>query len=94
MPTKPRKYGVPDADNPEWTREKFARSKRLADIPELRALINKGRGPQKTPTRELISIRVPGEVVAAMRASGPGWQTRASEALRQAFLERKKISAS
>jgi uncharacterized protein (DUF4415 family) len=40
------------------------------------------RGPQKTPTKELISLRVDRDVAAAYRASGPGWQTRANEALR------------
>lgn len=39
-------------------------------------------GPQKTPTKELISRRVDRDVAAAYRASVPGWQTRANEALR------------
>jgi uncharacterized protein (DUF4415 family) len=40
------------------------------------------RGPQKRPTKELISIRVDRDVVAAYRATGAGWQKRANEALR------------
>ena len=40
------------------------------------------RGPQKSPTKELISLRVDRDVAAAYRATGPGWQTRANEALR------------
>lgn len=40
------------------------------------------RGPQKSPTKELISLRVDHDVVAAYRATGPGWQTRANDALR------------
>ncbi|OFW03085.1 MAG: hypothetical protein A3I61_03610 [Acidobacteria bacterium RIFCSPLOWO2_02_FULL_68_18] len=40
------------------------------------------RGPQKRPTKELISLRVDRDVVAAYRATGPGWQKRAGEALR------------
>jgi len=26
-------YGVPDAENPEWTKEMFARAKRFKDLP-------------------------------------------------------------
>ena len=26
-------YGVPDAENPEWTKEMFARAKRFTDLP-------------------------------------------------------------
>jgi len=40
------------------------------------------RGPQKSPTKELISLRVDRDVAAAYRATGPGWQNRAGEALR------------
>jgi uncharacterized protein (DUF4415 family) len=40
------------------------------------------RGPQKAPTKELISLRVDREVVDAFRATGSGWQTRANDALR------------
>ena len=46
------------------------------------------RGPQKAPTKELISLRVDRDVVEAYRASGRGWQTRANEALR-AFLHKR-----
>jgi hypothetical protein len=27
-------YGIPDEDNPEWTKEKFASSIRFKDLPE------------------------------------------------------------
>jgi uncharacterized protein (DUF4415 family) len=40
------------------------------------------RGPQKSPTKELISLRVDRDVAAAYRSTGRGWQTRANEALR------------
>ena len=40
------------------------------------------RGPQRSPTKELISLRVDRDVVAAYRATGTGWQTRANEALK------------
>jgi uncharacterized protein (DUF4415 family) len=34
------------------------------------------RGPQKAPTKELISIRLSPEVVEYFRATGEGWQGR------------------
>jgi uncharacterized protein (DUF4415 family) len=39
------------------------------------------RGPQKTPTKERITIRLSPEVVQRFRATGDGWQTRVDAAL-------------
>jgi uncharacterized protein (DUF4415 family) len=44
--------------------------------------IRRARGPQKSPTKELISLRLDRDVLEAYRATGRGWQTRANEALR------------
>jgi len=41
------------------------------------------RGPQKTPTKERITIRLSPSVVERFRATGPGWQSRVDDALRQ-----------
>ena len=41
------------------------------------------RGPQKTPTKERITIRLSREVVDQFRKSGDGWQTRVDAALRE-----------
>ena len=41
------------------------------------------RGPQKTPTKERITIRLSREVVDQFRESGEGWQTRVDAALRE-----------
>jgi len=43
----------------------------------------RGRGPQKAPTKTLLSMRYSTEVLAYFRATGPGWQTRMDEALKQ-----------
>ena len=91
----------PDAENPEWTEEDFRRAR-----PALEGLPKEAvdavrryrgqRGPQKSPTKELVSLRVDREVVEAYRATGPGWQTRANEALRAysktAGLNRRLLS--
>lgn len=42
----------------------------------------KGRGPQKAPTKERITIRLSPEVVQRFRATGDGWQTRVDSALK------------
>jgi uncharacterized protein (DUF4415 family) len=49
------------------------------------------RGPQKTPTKELI-IRLSPEVVARFRATGESWQSRMDAAL-QEWLRKHKSAA-
>ena len=81
---------VPDGENPEWTDEKFARAKRFHELPpELQAILSRKRGPQKAPTKRLISIRLSPDVLEALRARGRGWQALADEALRERFVTAK-----
>ena len=40
------------------------------------------RGPQKSPTKERITIRLSPEVVQEFRETGDGWQTRVDAALK------------
>ncbi|MEO5794759.1 MAG: BrnA antitoxin family protein [Rhodoferax sp.] len=40
------------------------------------------RGPQKSPTKERITIRLSPEVVQRFRDTGDGWQTRVDMALK------------
>lgn len=47
------------------------------------------RGPQKSPTKERITIRLSPEVVQRFRATGTGWQTRVDAAL-QDWLKQHK----
>lgn len=69
-------------DNPEWTKEDFAKAKPFAEVfPELAATIRRGRGPSKTPTKVPVSIRLSPEVVAYFKAKGPGWQSQIDEVL-------------
>lgn len=77
----------PDAENPEWTRDEVRRARSLtAMLPkETAAAVRRyrgQRGPQKSPTKELISLRVDRDVLAAYRATGAGWQRRVNNALR------------
>lgn len=43
------------------------------------------RGPQKAPTKELISIRLSRDILAGFRAGGPGWQGRIEAALKRSL---------
>jgi uncharacterized protein (DUF4415 family) len=71
--------------NPKWTKEDFAKAKPFAEIfPELAASIRRGRGPNKAPTKKLVSLRLSPDVLEHYRSKGPGWQTRIDETLRKA----------
>ncbi|MCV2218888.1 BrnA antitoxin family protein [Thauera sp. Sel9] len=47
------------------------------------ALITRRRGPQKAPTKVPTTIRFDADVLAALKATGPGWQTRVNAAMRE-----------
>ena len=83
----------PDAENPEWTSQEIREARPLLDVlpDEMSAAVRRyrgQRGPQKAPTKELISLRVDRDVVAAYRSTGPGWQARANAALKAGLAGR------
>ncbi len=49
------------------------------------------RGPQKAPTKSLISIRLSHDVVEQFRATGEGWQTRVDTALKDWLKSHKPV---
>jgi uncharacterized protein (DUF4415 family) len=78
------------SDNPELTDEQLASAKPFAEaFPELAKTIAK-RGAQKAPTKVPTSIRLDRDVIAALKATGAGWQTKANELLREALGPRAK----
>jgi uncharacterized protein (DUF4415 family) len=69
----------------EITAEDVARFKPFSTLPvaERKMLLKlRKRGPQKTPKKVPISIRLSPDVAEGLRATGNGWQGRADEALR------------
>jgi uncharacterized protein (DUF4415 family) len=52
------------------------------------------RGPQKAPTKRLISLRLSQEVVDHYKSLGPGWQTRIDEALKKTIAPKRRKKAS
>jgi uncharacterized protein (DUF4415 family) len=49
-----------------------------------RATIKRGGRPVSANPRRLITIRLPSDVIAKWRSTGPGWQTRMAERLSKA----------
>jgi uncharacterized protein (DUF4415 family) len=73
-------------DIPEATEDDFARARPISDFPELLEAINNARargqrGPQKTPVKDRIGLRLDHDVVEHFRATGPGWQSRINDIL-------------
>jgi uncharacterized protein (DUF4415 family) len=65
----------------------MVKSKEYKELPELteqmlaRATVNKGGRPRSPNPRKLISLRLPADVIALWKATGPGWQTRMADRL-------------
>ncbi|HZE52908.1 MAG TPA: BrnA antitoxin family protein [Bradyrhizobium sp.] len=52
------------SDTPELTKADIADAKSFLEIfPDLAASIRKGRGPNKAPTKKLVSLRLSPEVI-------------------------------
>jgi uncharacterized protein (DUF4415 family) len=73
---------------PELTEEYFRR----AAIYDGETLVRPGRGrPKLAAPKQLTSLRLDPVVIAAFRASGPGWQTRVNAVLK-AYVQRKRTA--
>ena len=55
-----------------------------------RAVVKKGGRPRSDNPRQLISLRLPPDVIARWKATGPGWQTRMAERLAKTPVPRAK----
>jgi uncharacterized protein (DUF4415 family) len=62
---------------PELTDEMFART-----------VYRKAGRPRSANPRQMISLRLPPEVIARWKATGPGWQTRMAKRLEKLPLPR------
>lgn len=73
-----------DPDNPELTRQQIEGMKpHGAFIAELAIQRRRGRPVQPQP-KAPVTMRLDADVLAAWKATGPGWQTRMNDALRRA----------
>jgi uncharacterized protein (DUF4415 family) len=84
-----------DNDNPEWSKADFAKAVPFSGLPakERAMLSSRKRGPQLSPKKVPVSIRLSLDVAEGLRATGEGWQTRADEALRMWLAKGKKTAA-
>ena len=63
-----------DPDTREFTEEDFARMRPATEVaPHGVAAYRRGRGKQKAPTKEQITIRLDAAIVRHFRQGGPGW---------------------
>jgi uncharacterized protein (DUF4415 family) len=66
------------------TPEEYAELPELTDEMYARMVFKKAGRPRSASPRQLISLRLPPEVIERWRATGPGWQTRMAEHLEKA----------
>jgi uncharacterized protein (DUF4415 family) len=60
-----------------------------ADLIRHGKLVRRGkRGPQKTPTKKLVSLRLSPEVIDHFKSTGRGWQTRIDSTLLESIRKR------
>lgn len=79
-------------ENPEWTDADFARARPASEMfgNDVMGLLVRGRGRPRKPKdqqKQPVNLRLSPDVLAALKATGAGWQTRVDEALRRAFLK-------
>jgi uncharacterized protein (DUF4415 family) len=79
-----------DGEARELEVEDFRAMRSASDMlpTELLALLPKRRpgqrGPQKSPTKQQVTLRLDQDVLAHFRAKGAGWQSRINTSLRKA----------
>jgi uncharacterized protein (DUF4415 family) len=84
-----------DDENPELDEEWFKRARPAFEVlpPDLVEMIKKRRqgqrGPQRTPVKAKVTLRLDQGVLEHFKATGRGWQTRINEALKHLIADRK-----
>jgi uncharacterized protein (DUF4415 family) len=90
-----KKPDLIDDENPEWRREDFAKARPLREIMPpaffdgMEQLRKRGR-PRLAAPKVVFSLRLPADLVEAIRASGPGYRARVEKLLRVA-VSRKRL---
>lgn len=86
-PSKPKKTS---RENPEWTAAMIAKARPAKEVlPKIfgartAAAMLKPRGRPRSPDSKVaISLRLPPDTLARWKATGPGWQTRMADVLRE-----------
>ena len=76
-------------DGREWTDDQLSRAEYAIGgevVREAQGTLTGRRGrPKLASPKEQISVRLDSDVLAALRASGPGWRARMNQVLRKAL---------
>lgn len=87
-----RNPAVFDDDNPEWTREDFAKARLATEVLPAEAVAAFGKGKRGRPVgwtkpdaKKQVTLRLDPDVLDAWKRTGPGWQSRMNAALREAL---------
>lgn len=92
MAKKPRFDPAIHDENPEWTARDFAKAQPASELPPdvLAQFKNKVGRPRIESPKVPVKLRLDGVVLDALRATGPGWQTRINDMLK-AKISRGKV---
>lgn len=87
MPKKPEKLSSFESDLLESVRQAERGEFAAVHTPETIAARKRGRpvGSVKAAPKVALNLRLDPDVVAVLRATGPGWQTRVNTILRERF---------
>jgi len=87
-----RKRKQTDPDNPFWTEADFRRARPAREVlveqfgrAKAKKMLRPRGRPKTGAARTSISLRLPAEILARWKATGPGWQTRMVEVLAKAM---------
>ena len=93
MSKRPRFDSAIHDENQEWTVEDFQKARPASELPTavLAQFKNTKIGrPRSESPKVPVKLRLDGAVVEALRATGPGWQTRINDMLK-AKISRGKV---
>ncbi len=72
-----------DEENPEWTKQMLKQARPASEVvPKVVEARRRGR-PLKSGKKRQLTLRLSPEVVDYFKSSGPGWQTRMDEVLKE-----------
>lgn len=71
------------SDNPEWTKEDFARARPFSEVfPDLHASIKRSRGrPKVENPKEAVTLRLSPDTIEKFKATGDDWRARMARRL-------------
>jgi uncharacterized protein (DUF4415 family) len=99
MPAKKRttrRIWVDPDDAPQWTEEQFDRAEIAVGgevVRPAQGTLMRPRGrPKKADAKVHLHIRLSPVVLGYFRSTGPGWQTRIDEVLRNWVVRRRKAA--